>query len=192
VRLLIADDHPLFRMGLRAALERNGFTILGEASDGEEAVQLGLQLQPEAIILDVRMPKQDGIAAARTLRNQGYRGLIALLTTFNEPALVHQAASIGVDAYWSKELHPNALALKLRNLKDGTEPGLLPPQLPKLSQREQEVLGHLAQGLSTKEIARELKLSPETIKDHLMRLYDKLDAHNKVEALERARALGFI
>lgn len=192
MRLLIADDHPLFRMGLRAALERNGFSILGEASDGEEAVRMGLRLQPEAIILDVRMPKLDGIATARSLRNQGYRGLIALLTTFSEPALLHQAASVGVDAYWSKELHPNALALKLRNLQAGSEPRLQPPQLPKLSGREHEVLGYLAQGLSTKEIARELKLSPETIKDHLVRLYDKLDAHNKVEALERARALGFL
>lgn len=192
MRLLIADDHPLFRIGLKSALEQNGFSIVGEANDGEEALRLGLQLSPDAIVLDVRMPKMDGIAAARILRQQGYRGIITVLTTFSEPALVQQAALAGADAYWSKELHPNTLAQKLRNLKAGTEPRLRPPQLPKLSQREQEVLGFLSQGLSTKEIAKQLKLSPETIKDHLMRIYEKLDAHNRVEALERARGLGFL
>jgi RNA polymerase sigma factor (sigma-70 family) len=192
MRLLIADDHPLFRMGLRVALEREGFEIVGEASDGQEALKLCLQLLPDGAVLDVRMPHMDGITAARLLREQRYRGLITLLTTFNEPVLLQQAALAGADAYWSKELPPEALAERLRRLSQGLEPRLLAPVLPKLTTREQEVLQWMAQGLSTKEIAHRLRISPETVKDHLVRIYEKLEARNRVEALERARSLGLL
>jgi DNA-binding NarL/FixJ family response regulator len=192
MRLLIADDHPLFRVGLRAALERDGFEVVGEASDGQEALKLCLQLLPDGVVLDVRMPQMDGITAARLLREQRYRGLITLLTTFNEPVLLQQAALAGADAYWSKELPPEALAERLRRLDQGLEPRLRAPELPKLTTREQEVLQWMAQGLSTKEIARHLHISPETVKDHLVRLYEKLEARNRVEALERARSLGLL
>lgn len=192
MRLLIADDHPLFRVGLRAALEREGFAMVGEAGDGQEVLQLGLELQPDGILLDVRMPQMDGITAARRLREQGYRGLITLLTTFNETVLVQQAALAGADAYWSKELPPEALAERLRRLDLGQEPRLRAPELPRLTPREQEVLEWMAQGLSTKEIARRLRISPETVKDHLLRLYEKLEARNRIEALERARSLGLL
>jgi len=192
MHLLIADDHPLFRMGLRVALEREGFEIVGEASDGQEALKLCLQLLPDGVVLDVRMPHMDGITAARLLREQRYRGLITLLTTFNEPVLLQQAALAGADAYWSKELPPEALAERLRRLSQGLEPRLLAPVLPKLTTREQEVLQWMAQGLSTKEIAHRLRISPETVKDHLVRIYEKLEARNRVEALERARSLGLL
>lgn len=192
MRLLIADDHPLFRVGLRAALEREGFAVVGEASDGQEAVRLGLRLLPDGVVLDVRMPQMDGISAARMLREQRFAGLITLLTTFSEPVLVQQAALAGADAYWSKELPPEALAERLRRLSLGLEPRLRAPDLPRLTAREQEVLHWMSQGLSTKEIARTLHLSPETVKDHLVRLYEKLEARNRVEALERARSLGLL
>jgi DNA-binding NarL/FixJ family response regulator len=192
MRLLIADDHPLFRVGLRAALEREGFAVVGEASDGLEAVRLGLRLLPDGVVLDVRMPRMDGITAARMLREQRFGGLITLLTTFSEPVLVQQAALAGADAYWSKELPPEALAERLRRLSLGQEPRLRAPDLPRLTAREQEVLHWMSQGLSTKEIARTLHLSPETVKDHLVRLYEKLEARNRVEALERARSLGLL
>lgn len=146
MRLLIADDHPLFRVGLRAALEREGFLIVGEASDGQEALNLCMQLLPDGVVLDVRMPHMDGITAARMLREQRYLGLITLLTTFNEPVLVQQAALAGADAYWSKELPPEALAERLRRLSLGQEPRLRAPELPKLTAREQEVLQWMAQG----------------------------------------------
>jgi len=179
-------------MGLRVALEREGFEIVGEASDGQEALKLCLQLLPDGVVLDVRMPHTDGITAVRLLRERHYRGLITLLTTFSEPVLLQQAALAGADAYWSKELPPEALAERLRRLSQGLEPRLLAPVLPKLTTREQEVLQWMAQGLSTKEIARRLRISPETVKDHLVRIYEKLEARNRVEALERARSLGLL
>lgn len=192
MRLLIADDHPLFRMGLRVALEREGFAVVAEAGNGQEAVKLGLELLPDGLLLDVRMPQMDGITATRMLREQRYNGLIVLLTTFSEPVLIQQAAYAGADAYWSKELPPEALAERLRRLGLGLEPRLRAPELPKLTAREQEVLQWMAQGLSTKEIARQMHISPETVKDHLLRLYEKLEARNRVEALERARSLGLL
>ncbi|WP_027881898.1 response regulator transcription factor [Meiothermus rufus] len=192
MRLIIADDHPLFRMGLRLALEREGFVVVGEANDGQEALSLCLAHLPDAVVLDVRMPQMDGITAARLLREKRYLGLVVLLTTFNEPVLIQQAAYAGADAYWSKELPPEALAERLRRLSQGLEPRLRAPELPRLTMREQEVLQQMAQGLSSKEIARNLGLSPETVKDHLVRLYEKLGVRNRVEALERARSLGLL
>ncbi len=192
MRLIIADDHPLFRMGLRLALEGQGFAVVGEAGDGQEALRLCLERLPDAVVLDVRMPQMDGITATRLLREKRYLGLVVLLTTFNEPVLVQQAAYAGADAYWSKELPPEALAERLRRLSQGQEPRLRAPELPRLTMREQEVLQQMAQGLSSKEIARNLGLSPETVKDHLVRLYEKLGVRNRVEALERARSLGLL
>ncbi|MBF6592860.1 MAG: response regulator transcription factor [Thermaceae bacterium] len=192
MRLLIADDHPLFRLGLRAALEQAGFEVVAEANNGLQALELALKHLPDALLLDLKMPELDGIAATRKLRERGFEQIIALLTTFTEPALIHEAARAGADAYWSKEVPPEALAVRLLRLKEGKEPRLTPPPMPSLTPREAEVLAQLATGLSTKEIARNLSLSPETVKDYLDRLYAKLEARNRVEALERARSLGFL
>ncbi|MER3553182.1 MAG: DNA-binding response regulator [Meiothermus sp.] len=192
MRLLIADDHPLFRLGLRAALEQAGFDVVAEAGNGLHAVELGMSHTPDALLLDLKMPEMDGIAATRKLRERGYEGIIALLTTFTEPALIGEAARAGADAYWSKEVPPEALAVRLQRLKAGKEPRLTAPPIPSLTPREAEVLAQLATGLSTKEIARNLSLSPATVKDYLDRLYAKLEARNRVEALERARGLGLV
>ncbi|SDE96943.1 two component transcriptional regulator, LuxR family [Thermus arciformis] len=191
MRVLIADDHPLFRLGLRAGLQAEGLEVVAEAATGEEALNKALALRPEAVLLDLRMPGLDGLACARRLREAGYGGVIALLTTYQEPALLLEAARAGADAYFSKELSAPELKRRLMRVLAGEE-RLKPPELPRLTPREEAVLGLLARGLSTKEMARALALSPDTVKDHLESLYGKLQARNRVEALERARALGFL
>ncbi|WP_243089893.1 response regulator [Thermus neutrinimicus] len=191
LRVLIADDHPLFRLGLRAGLEGEGLVVVAEAQDGEEALEKALALNPEAVLLDLRMPKMDGLECTRALRKKGYAGLIALLTTYQEPALVREAFLAGADAYFSKELSAAELKRRLLRVAQGEET-LKPPDLPSLTSREEEVLHLLAQGLSVKEMAKALGLSPDTVKDHLESLYGKLLARNRVEALEKARSLGFL
>lgn len=192
MKLLIADDHPLFRLGLKSALESMGLEVIAEASNGLEAEEKCMALLPEAVILDLKMPHQDGLVTLKNLREKGYAGIVAMLTTFSELAFVNEAAVMGADAYWSKDLHPSVLGQKLRDLQSGSEPRLRAPAIPRLSAREKEVLGHLAKGLSTKEIAKELQLSPETIKDHLARVYHKLNAANKTEAVLIGRNWGLV
>ncbi|ETN87933.1 response regulator transcription factor [Thermus sp. NMX2.A1] len=191
LRVLIADDHPLFRLGLRAGLEGEGLVVVAEAQDGKEALEKTLALNPEAVLLDLRMPVLDGLECTRMLRKKGYSGLIALLTTYQEPALVREAFLAGADAYFSKELSAPELKRRLLRVAQGEEK-LKPPDLPSLTSREEEVLRLLAQGLSVKEMAKALGLSPDTVKDHLESLYGKLLARNRVEALEKARSLGFL
>ncbi len=191
LRVLIADDHPLFRLGLRAGLEGEGLVVVAEAQDGKEALEKTLALNPEAVLLDLRMPVLDGLECTRILRRKGYSGLIALLTTYQEPALVREAFLAGADAYFSKELSAPELKRRLLRVAQGEEK-LKPPDLPSLTSREEEVLRLLAQGLSVKEMAKALGLSPDTVKDHLENLYGKLLVRNRVEALEKARSLGFL
>lgn len=191
LRVLIADDHPLFRLGLRAGLEGEGLVVVAEAQDGKEALEKTLALNPEAVLLDLRMPVLDGLECTRMLRKKGYSGLVALLTTYQEPALVREAFLAGADAHFSKELSAPELKRRLLRVAQGEEK-LKPPDLPSLTSREEEVLRLLAQGLSVKEMAKALGLSPDTVKDHLESLYGKLLARNRVEALEKARSLGFL
>ncbi len=193
MRLLIADDHPLFRIGLRAALEKEGFDVVAEAGDGDEAVRLVETHEPEVVILDIRMPRMDGIAACTALRKKGYPGIVVMLTTFTEAAIQNKAASAGANAYYSKEVSPAELARRILRLTQNPEDSsFTPPPVPSLTPREREVLDLLARGLTAREMGDILGLKPDTVRDYLKRLYGKLDAGNRIEALEHARRLGFL
>ncbi len=192
MRLLIVDDHPLFRVGLKAMLERQGFKVVGEAENGLDAVEKAFRLTIDAVLLDIKMPEMNGIEAARELRRRGFRGHIVMLTTFTEPALQVEAAKAGANAFLSKEASPLEVAELLQALQDGRVHKFEPPPIPDLTAREYEVLKLLAEGLSSKQIAMKLSLSPETVRDYTKKLYLKLDAHGRVEALEQARRLGLI
>lgn len=193
MRLVIADDHPLFRIGLRYALEASGFSVVAEAGDGAEALQAMLEHKADVALLDVKMPEVDGIEAAKHIRQQLPDCLIILLTTFEEEALIHAARQAGVNGFFSKETSPTDLARAIHAIHAQPYRDWLPTvSLPELTRREQQVLALLGQGFSNKDMARHLSLSPETIKSYLANLYSKLEVSDRLSAVSRGRTLGLI
>ena len=190
-RILIADDHPLFRVGLSYTLKNLGFDVVAEAFDGQDALEKCLSMRPEAALLDVKMPRLDGLSACKQISSQIPSLRIIMLTTFSEPALVEAARAAGAAGFVSKETEASELARLIHKMLEQPNFRHFPVlNLPKLTARELEVLKHLVTGLQNKEIAKVLGVSPETIKDHLERLYQKLEVQDRMGAVSRARALG--
>jgi two-component system nitrate/nitrite response regulator NarL len=193
IQVLIADDHPLFRVGLKYALKAQGFDVTAEASDGRQAVSFCETHHPNVVLLDVKMPHMDGIEACRHIVSRDLCALVIMLTTFEEPAIIHAARVAGATAYLSKETDPAELARAIRGIVERPNHNWLPRiSIPTLTQREAQVLDLLAVGCSNKEIAKQLGLSPETVKDYVNGVYRKLDVRDRVGAVNRARALGLI
>jgi len=193
MRVLIADDHPLFRLGLSLALAGEGFEVAAEAENGRVAVDRCRQGGVDVVLLDVRMPEVDGIEACRAIAALDAPPVIVMLTTFDEPAVVEAARKAGATAYLSKETAPQVLARMLRGILDDPDRDWMPSvALPALTPREGDVLRLMAQGLTTKAIARELGLSPETAKDYLLGVFRKLEVRDRVSALRRATELGLV
>lgn len=193
IRVLIADDHPLFRVGLAHALRARGFEIVAEAENGRHAVELARTHLPDLVVLDVRMPEMDGIEACRTLSAMDEAPSVVMLTTFDEPALVSAAAAAGATAYLSKETDPRRLAESLERIADDPGRDWMPRvALPDLTRRERDVLALLADGLTNREIAVRLGIGPETVKDHVASLYRKLDVRDRVSAVREADRFGFV
>lgn len=193
LRILIADDHPLFRVGLKYALTAQGFAVVAEAANGLEAVAKSRALRPQVALLDIKMPMLDGIEACRAIRAEFPEVIVVMLTTFEEPAIIEAARKAGAAGFLSKETEPQELARMIRTIAAAPARRYLPAvSLPQLTAREAQVLALLAQGLATKAIARRLELSPETVKDYLNGLYRKLEVNDRVQAVNRARELGLV
>ncbi len=194
VRVLIADDHPLFRLGLKFALQAQGFEVVAEAETGSQAVEYCRHNPPEVAILDVRMPDGDGILACQQIVELGLSVVVVMMTTFQEPALIEAARRAGAKGYLSKETDPAELARVLRQILANPDQDWLPtPQaLPKLTPRELCVLQLMSQGLANKQIARRLGLSVETVKEYASTAYRKLGATDRVTALLKAQQLGIL
>ena len=195
--MLVADDHPVFRLGLTMALTSLGFGTVVEAIDGHHAVELARNRHFDVVILDVRMPRKNGIDAARAIGDQcrtsgASAPVIVMLTTYEEPAVVQRAVAAGAAAFYSKETEPKALALAIDRLLVGDETiGLPNVELPDLSPRERDVLKLLVAGSSVKEMAGALSISVDTVKDHVARVYAKLDVNDRVGAVNAARRFGW-
>jgi len=205
-RLLLVDDHKLLRQGLRRAVEEAGFDVVGEAGDGEEAVRLAIELQPDLVLMDVTMPVLDGIEATRRLRHSAPEARVVILTMHGEEETIARALRAGALAYLLKDCSSDQVAETLHAVAAGeTElsadlarsllaelPGPEPTLATSLSQREAEVLQLFADGCSTVEVGQKLYISAKTVKNHLASIYEKLDARDRTQAVLTAVRMGII
>lgn len=206
-RVLLADDHPLLRQGLRALLEREGFAVAGEAADGAEAVELARRLRPDVAVLDLSMPLLSGMEAAREIQSEGLaRSGVVLLTVHREDHYVLEALRAGIRGYVLKSQAPEQVAEAIRQvarggvyLSAGLSEVLLDayvnrkdPEEDPLSPRERQVLQLVAEGKTTKEVASALNISVKTADSHRSRLMKKLDIHETAGLVRYAIRRGVV
>ena len=200
-RILLADDQSMFRHGLRAVLEREGFEVVGEAEDGRETVRLAQKLRPAVAVLDISMPALNGIDAARAIHKlDGEPIPIILLTMYEEDAYVLEALRAGIRGYVIKSQAAADLVAAVRDVLRVAvylSPGICEvlvdacrtngePQAEPLTDREREVLQLIAEGNTTKAIARTLSLSVRTADSHRARIMQKLDLHTTADLVRYA------
>ncbi len=196
-RLMLVDDHPMMRRGIRQLLElEDDFLIVGEANNGEEALTLLDELQPQLILLDNNMPQLNGIETLKRLRQLGYSGKVLLFTVSDAEKDVREALRYGADGYLLKDMEPEKLIQQVREALHGElviSPGLTrvlaqalrEPQAAnqvELTEREQQVLRMIAGGNSNKMIGRKLGITEGTVKVHVKNLLHKLGLRSRVEA----------
>lgn len=201
MRVLIIDDHALFRVGLKGLLEQRNIEIIGVAADGEEGIGLASQLNPDIILLDLRMPGMGGLEVLKTLRQDNPKIPVVMLTTSNEEADLIKSLKQGAQGYLLKDMEPDELVSALRDIEKGKNVVAkdLTDALARMVQgetsiddeagpfadltpREREILCLLAEGQSNKLIARNLGISDGTVKLHVKAILRKLGIHSRVEA----------
>jgi DNA-binding NarL/FixJ family response regulator len=198
IRLVIADDHPVVRDGLRGMLESQAdFEVIGEAADGETAILRAIEMQPDLILMDLRMPILDGVSAIREIKKRLPAMQVLVLTTYDSDADILPAIEAGATGYILKDCTREELFHAVRAARDG-EPVLAPavakrligkmrlPAEEKLSSRELEVLQLVAGGASNSEIATRLHISQATVKSHLIHIFGKLGVSDRTAAVTAA------
>ncbi len=205
IRLFVVDDHALFRSGLVSLLKgMPQFEIVGEASNGLEALARIVDTKPDVVLLDVNMPVMDGVETVRTLRKRE-KCRILMLTVSKHDEDLFGAITAGADGYLLKNASPDELAKAIQKVYDGLS--VLSPEVTRrviqavdvdqsnvqdfgLSSREMEVLECLAQGMTTAQISEELFISDNTVKTHVRHILEKLEAANRAEAVSKAAQSG--
>ena len=205
LRVLLADDHTVLRDGLRRSLEAYGLDVVGEASDGAEAVELAAQLLPDVVLMDVSLPVQDGVEATRQLRARAPGVAVVMLTMFADGATLREALRAGAVGYLVKDCTTAEIVDTVTAVAAGET--VLSAELAQsflaadrgrgttdhaLTPREVEVLRILAAGASTSQVASELYISAKTVKNHLAHIYKKLDAMDRTQAVLQAVRLGIV
>ena len=212
-KILVADDEPLLRAGLGMILDAEpDLTVVAEAADGAEAVETALRTHPDVVLMDVRMPRMDGIEATRRLLAAGSRARVLAITTFDLDEYAFKALRAGASGFLLKATAPAQLTHAVRTIAAGAS--LLDPavtqrliehflarpsadedtlrRLGELTEREEEVLMLLARGLSNADMGRELFLSEATVKSHVTRLLGKLGVRSRVQAVVFAYETGLV
>jgi DNA-binding NarL/FixJ family response regulator len=201
IRILIADDHSVVREGLVSLVKRKSdMVVVGEGSNGREAVELWKAHRPDVTLLDLRMPVLDGVGAIKEIRELDENAQIVVLTTYDGDEDIYRAIKAGAKAYLLKDTARDALVDTVRRVHAGET--YLPPHLAAklaerlsgeaLSPREVEVLHRMAVGKSNKEIGAELFISEGTVKTHLKSIFSKLDVVSRTEAVATANRRGLI
>lgn len=204
MRVLLVDDHTLFRSGLTELLKQRGIEVADAMGDGEEAVRMAACLDPEVVLLDIRMPRLSGLDVLKRIRDLGMSMPVAMLTTSREEWDVVRAIRHGASGYLLKDMEPDALVKALHDIRAGKT--VVAPELThalarglqgdalghrqkspgdpfaELTAREREILCHMAEGQSNKVIARHLGISDGTVKLHVKAVLRKLGVHSRVEA----------
>ena len=204
IAVLLVDDHPVVRSGLRAVLDSaDGLQVVGEAATGEEAIVLTARLHPDVVLCDLRLGLGiDGIRTTAELRALDPAPAVLILTTFDRDAEILGAMEAGAAGYLLKEAAPEAIVDGIRRAAAGDTvltpdlasrvlKGMRSP-LPRLTEREIDVLRHLATGSTNKEIARALFVTEATVKSHLVHIFSKLDVDSRSRAIRVAHETGLI
>lgn len=213
IRLVLADDEPMIRVGVRTILTSDpGIEVVAEAMDGREAVEAVRRHRPAIVLLDIRMPRFDGLAAAQELAVIAPEVKVVMLTTFDEDEYVARALAVGASGFLLKAADPKELILGVRSVADGA--AFLSPRIAqkvitrlgdglargdiartriaRLTARERDVLALVGRGLSNQEIARTLKLAEGTVKAHVSAVLLRLDLNNRVQAAILAYEAGLV
>jgi two-component system nitrate/nitrite response regulator NarL len=201
LNVILIDDHTLFREGLEGLLSRRNINVLAAVGEGQEGLRLTSDLNPDVVLLDMRMPETDGMDVLRQLRQSGFSNPVVMLTTSSDERDLVAALRSGAQGYLLKDMEPDQLVLALRDIVAGktvVAPDLAPVlarvvqgekiapdeenPFSKLTPRESEILSLLAEGQSNKVIARNLGISDGTVKLHVKSILRKLGVHSRVEA----------
>lgn len=212
IRVVIADDQALLRSGFRLILDAQpDIEVVGEAEDGVQAVRLVRSQRPDVVLMDVRMPNLDGLEATRQICGAGSPTRVLVLTTFDVDEYVYRALHAGASGFLLKDVRAEQLAEAVRTTAAGESllapsvtrrlieelvsrppPGAVPDELARLTERELEVLRHIAQGLSNAEIAGTLFIGEATVKTHVNRILSKLGLRDRVQAVVLAYETGLV
>lgn len=204
IRLLLADDHRMLRETLKRSMLDEGFDVVGEASDGQEAIDLADELQPDVILMDVTMPDIDGVEATRRIVEQRPEARIVMLTMHADQDVIAAAIRAGASGYLVKDCSFEEVAATVREAIAGeVSPqvaesmlrearGLVDEAESVITKREIEVLQLIADGCATPEVAEKLFISQKTVKNHLASIYAKLDARDRTQAVLQAVRMGIV
>lgn len=209
MRVLVADDHSLFRDGIASLIEAAGFTVVGQVGDGQAAVEAALRLRPDLVLLDISMPQMSGLEALRQIKAQAPEIQVVILTVSDDDASLLQAVQSGARGYLLKNLNAEEFLDMLAGLQRGEAAltrqmtarllnGLArqsqrqPGPAERLTPREIELLRLVAEGLPNKAIAQRLSVSENTVKYHMKNILQKLGVRNRAEAIAHALRAGLL
>ena len=215
ISVLLVEDQCLVRSGLRALLDQEAdIRVVGEAEDGEQAVKMATELQPDLVLMDIKLPKMDGIEATRQIKEGNGDVEVLVLSAYEDDESVFQAIQAGASGYVLKDITPSNLVRAIRAVRAGMStvhpgitrkllerislmsrartPGAAPIHSDGLTAREVEILVGVSKGLSSRELAAKLFVSESTVKSHLRAIYRKINVHDRSQAVAYALRKGFV